>query len=172
MDLTKQTKDFPETFYALIEIPVGSNCKYEYDEELEGIKLDRVLFTAMTYPTNYGFVLNTEGKDGDPLDVMVISSTPIASGMLVKCRAIGIAEMEDEEGQDNKVIAVPVEKVDPASSTLKETSDMPAYSFIRFKARPYTNSLLNHKSRSLGASLDIFMLASKKEVDTQKARIE
>jgi inorganic pyrophosphatase len=127
MDLTKQTKDFPETFYALIEIPVGSNCKYEYDEELEGIKLDRVLFTAMTYPTNYGFVLNTEGKDGDPLDVMVISSTPIAPGMLVKCRAVGIAEMEDEEGEDNKVIAVPVEKVDPASGTLKESSDIPEY---------------------------------------------
>ena len=127
MDLSKQTKDFPETFWSMIEIPVGSNCKYEYDEELDGIKLDRVLFTAMTYPTNYGFILNTEGKDGDPMDVMVIASTPIASGMLVKCRAIGIAEMEDEEGSDNKIIAVPVDKVDPASQTIKEANDIPVY---------------------------------------------
>lgn len=127
MDLSKQTKDFPETFWSMIEIPAGSNCKYEYDEELDGIKLDRVLFTAMTYPTNYGFILNTEGKDGDPMDVMVIASTPIAPGMLVKCRAIGVAEMEDEEGSDNKIIAVPVDKVDPASQAIKEANDIPIY---------------------------------------------
>ncbi|MCL4399282.1 inorganic diphosphatase [Candidatus Parvarchaeota archaeon] len=122
---SKQTKDFPETFYAFIEIPTGSNCKYEYDEELETIKLDRVLFTSMVYPTNYGFITSTKGKDGDPLDVMVISSVSIASGIVVKCRAVGIAEMSDEEGEDNKVIAVPVEKVDPFSSSIKTEADIP-----------------------------------------------
>jgi inorganic pyrophosphatase len=125
MALDKQTDDFPDTFYVLVEIPSGSNCKYEYDEKLEMIKLDRVLFTAMTYPTNYGFILDTEGKDGDPLDVMVISSVAIAPGMIVKCRALGVAEMSDEEGSDNKIIAVPIDKVDPASGGFKDASDIP-----------------------------------------------
>ena len=70
---------------------MGSNCKYEYKEDLETIVLDRVLFTSMVYPANYGFVLQTEGKDGDPLDVLVFSSVPINPGIVVKCRAIGIA---------------------------------------------------------------------------------
>lgn len=127
MNLTQQTKDFPDTFYAFVEIPAGSNCKYEYKEDLEGVVLDRVLFTSMVYPTNYGFVLDTEGKDGDPLDVLVISSVSIAPGIVVKCRALGVAEMSDEEGEDNKILAVPVDKVDPASATLKDINDVPQY---------------------------------------------
>ena len=123
----EQPDDFPATFYAVIEIPMGSNCKYEYDEKLEAIKLDRVLFTSMVYPTNYGFIPSTRGKDGDPLDAMVISSVPIAPGMVVKCRAVGIAEMSDEEGEDNKAIAVPVEKVDPSSALIKSEADIPEH---------------------------------------------
>ena len=119
----KQTDDFPETFYAMVEIPMGSNCKYEYKEDLETIVLDRVLFTSMVYPANYGFILQTEGKDGDPLDVLVFSSVPINPGIVVKCRAIGIAEMSDDEGEDNKVIAVPIDKVDPASSMIKTEAE-------------------------------------------------
>ncbi len=127
MKFDVQTKDFPETFYAFIEIPAGSNCKYEFDEELDGVKLDRVLFTSMAYPMNYGFILDTEGKDGDPMDVLVYSSTAIAPGIAVKCRAIGVAEMNDEEGSDNKIIAVPVDKVDPQSSQINSASDIPEY---------------------------------------------
>ena len=129
----KQTDDFPETFYAMVEIPMGSNCKYEYKEDLETIVLDRVLFTSMVYPANYGFILQTEGKDGDPLDVLVFSSVPINPGIVVKCRAIGIAEMSDEEGEDNKVIAVPVDKVDPASSMIKTEADLPKYQKNKLK---------------------------------------
>ena len=121
---SKQTKDFPETFYSMIEIPMGSNCKYEFNEELEMIALDRILYTSMVYPTNYGFILNTKGKDGDPMDVLIMSSVSISPGIVVKCRAIGIAEMNDEEGSDNKIIAVPVEKVDPYSAGLKDASDI------------------------------------------------
>ncbi len=127
MEFNKQTKDFPETFYAFIEIPSGSNMKYEYDEELENIKLDRVLFTSMVYPMNYGFVLNTKSKDGDPLDVLVVSSVSISPGVIVKCRPIGIALMEDEEGVDNKVISVPIDKIDPASANIKTADDLPQY---------------------------------------------
>lgn len=127
MEFKRQTNDFPDTFYAFIEIPQGSNAKYEYKEDLEAVVLDRVLFTSMVYPTNYGFIPMTRGKDGDPLDVMVISSIPISSGMLIKCRAVGVAEMEDEEGPDNKILAVPVEKVDPAFSNVKDVGDVPSY---------------------------------------------
>ncbi|MCL5016669.1 MAG: inorganic diphosphatase [Candidatus Parvarchaeota archaeon] len=127
MELNKQTDDFPESFYAMVEIPAGSNCKYEYKEDMEAIVLDRVLFTSMVYPVNYGFILQTKGKDGDPLDVLVVSSVSISPGILVKCRAIGIAEMSDEEGEDNKVIAVPIDKVDPASSAIKTSDDLTPY---------------------------------------------
>ena len=84
-------------------------------------------------PANYGFILQTEGKDGDPLDVLVFSSVPINPGIVVKCRAIGIAEMSDEEGEDNKVIAVPVDKVDPASSMIKTEADLPEYQKNKLK---------------------------------------
>ncbi len=127
MEFKKQTDDFPNTFYAFIEIPQGSNAKYEYKEDMEAIVLDRVLFTSMVYPTNYGFIPLTQGKDGDPLDVLVISSVPINPGMLIKCRAVGVAEMEDEEGPDNKILAVPIEKVDPAFSTVKNIDSVPQY---------------------------------------------
>ncbi len=133
MNLTVQTKDFPETFYAMIEIPAGSGYKYEFDEELEAIKLDRILFTAMTYPMNYGFILDTEGKDGDPMDVLVYSSASIAPGIVVKCRPIGVAEMNDEEGSDNKIIAVPVDKVDPQSAQISSSADLPEYTKERIK---------------------------------------
>src|SRR5690348_14125258 len=106
-----QTKDFPETFYAYIEIQANSSTKYEYNEDLEALAVDRFLFTSMSYPSNYGFVMNTKGKDGDPIDVLVISQ-PIANGAIIKCKPIGVLEMSDEEGIDHKLIAVPVDKVD------------------------------------------------------------
>ncbi|MDE1869849.1 MAG: inorganic diphosphatase [Candidatus Micrarchaeota archaeon] len=121
-----QTKDFPETFYAYIEISSGSSTKYEYDEEREVLMVDRYLFTAMNYPANYGFVMGTHGKDGDPLDVLVISA-PIANGAAIKCRAVGVLEMSDEAGVDPKLIAVPVDKVDPASSEINDIEDVPQY---------------------------------------------
>ena len=120
MKFNIQTEDFPETFYAFIEIPQGTSSKLEYKPELDNIVLDRILFTSMVYPTNYGFILNTQAKDGDPLDVLVIASVPIPSGTIVKCRAVGIAQMSDEEGSDNKVMAVPVEKVDAMSASIKD----------------------------------------------------
>ena len=124
MKFNVQTEDFPETFYAFIEIPQGANTKLEYKPEVDNIVLDRILFTSMVYPTNYGFILNTKGKDGDPLDVLVIASGPIPSGTVVKCRSVGIAQMSDEEGSDNKVMAVPVDKVDPTSAAIKDVNNL------------------------------------------------
>ena len=128
-----QTENFPTTFYVLVEISMGSNCKYEYNEKLESIILDRVLFTPMKYPANYGMILKTQGKDGDPLDVLLISSAAIQPGILVKCRAVGLAEMRDEEGIDDKVIAVPVDEVDPNSETIKDIDDIPQFQKNIFK---------------------------------------
>ncbi len=125
MKFDVQTKDFPESFYVFIEIPQGGNTKLEYKPDVDNIVLDRILFTSMVYPTNYGFILNTKAKDEDPLDVLVISSVPIPSGSILKCRAIGIAEMSDEEGSDNKVIAVPIDKVDPISAEYKDIENIP-----------------------------------------------
>lgn len=123
----RQTDDFPNTFYVLVEISMGSDCKYEYSEELETIVLDRVLFTPMKYPTNYGMIFDTEGKDGDPLDVLLISSAAIQPGMIVKSRAVGLADMRDEEGIDDKIIAVPVDEVDPNSETIRDIEDVPQF---------------------------------------------
>ncbi len=119
-----QTKDYPNSFYAFVEIPEGSSIKYEYNEEMDALVADRFLYTSMVYPTNYGFVIGTEGKDGDPLDVLIISSKSVQPGMVVKCRAIGKAIMSDEEGPDNKILAVPVEKVDPESVRYNSISDV------------------------------------------------
>ncbi|MEM4834870.1 MAG: inorganic diphosphatase, partial [Ferroplasma sp.] len=85
MKFDVQTKDFPESFYVFIEIPQGGNTKLEYKPDVDNIVLDRILFTSMVYPTNYGFILNTKAKDEDPLDVLVISSVPIPSGSILKC---------------------------------------------------------------------------------------
>ena len=117
-------QDAPKTVRAFIEIPKGSNVKYELDEKTGVIKVDRILFTSMVYPYNYGFVPGTLGEDGDPLDIMVISSTPFNSGTTVMVRPIGVLLMKDEEGVDTKVMAVPVEKVEPELSGVKDINDL------------------------------------------------
>ncbi|MDE1856781.1 MAG: inorganic diphosphatase [Candidatus Micrarchaeota archaeon] len=128
----KQTNDFPETFYSFIEIQANTNEKYEYDHELDALVLDRFLYTSMVYPTNYGSILGTKAKDGDPLDVLVISA-PIQRGCAIKCRAVGLLEMNDEEGVDHKILAVPVEKVDPSSASIRDIGDLPQHFKDRLK---------------------------------------
>lgn len=96
-----------ETITVKIEIPMNSApVKYEADDNGE-IHLDRFLETSMFYPTNYGYIPNTLAPDGDPVDVLVVSPFPLISGCVVRCRPIGVLKMEDEEGQDDKILAVP-----------------------------------------------------------------
>ncbi len=118
-------KKAPEVVNVVIEIPKGSNVKYEYDIENKIMKVDRILYTAMSYPFNYGFVAGTMGEDGDPLDILVISNTPFATGTLVEARPIGIMLMKDEEGIDSKVIAVPTKKVDAEMENVNDVADLP-----------------------------------------------
>ncbi|MFF7359835.1 MULTISPECIES: inorganic diphosphatase [unclassified Streptomyces] len=94
-------------FDVTIEIPKGSRNKYEVDHETGRIRLDRRLFTSTSYPADYGFVENTLGEDGDPLDALVILDEPTFPGCLIKCRAIGMFRMTDEAGGDDKLLCVP-----------------------------------------------------------------
>lgn len=107
-----------------IEIPKGSKNKYERDEETGEIVLDRTLYGSEVFPFDYGFVQGTKGEDGDPLDVVLLVSNPTFPGCVVKAEAIGYLEMEDEGGIDHKVIAVPVAKLDPRMSHIKDVSDL------------------------------------------------
>ena len=97
----------------IIEIPQGSSIKYELDKETGTYMVDRFLHNAMFYPFNYGFVPDSLSEDGDPLDVIVLSRYPVAPGTGIVSRPVGMLEMEDEEGIDTKIIAVPISKVDP-----------------------------------------------------------
>ncbi|MBI3954414.1 inorganic diphosphatase [Candidatus Collierbacteria bacterium] len=111
----------------LIEIPIGSQAKYEYDPDRQVIVVDRFSYTAFTFPFNYGFIPGTWSEDDDPLDVVVLSSQPVHPGILIECRLIGILNTKDEEGTDPKLIAVPKEKVDPAFAHIKDIKDLPEY---------------------------------------------
>ncbi len=118
-------KNPPEDIFVFIEIPKGSNVKYEYDEESGLIKVDRILYTAMFYPFNYGFIPGTLEEDRDPLDCLVISYDTFLPGVLVRARPIGVLITEDEEGVDRKIIAVPHEKIDPRFKNVRDIGDLP-----------------------------------------------
>lgn len=117
-------KNPPHEVNVFIEIPQGSSVKYELDKESEVIMVDRFNFTAMFYPFNYGFIPGTSAEDGDPADVLVISSYPVLPGTIIPSRPIGMLEMEDEAGIDTKIIAVPTVKVDPFFSNINDVSDL------------------------------------------------
>ena len=109
----------------LIEISKNSNVKYELDKEKNRIRVDRFLYTAMNFPFNYGFIPETLADDGDPVDVVVLSYASIFPGSLIKVTPIGVLEMEDEAGQDEKIIAVPLKKIDPFWGIYENIDDIP-----------------------------------------------
>src|SRR3989338_10157607 len=126
MSLSKLTsgKNPPEEIYVLIEIPHGSLIKYEMDKTSGFIMVDRFNYTAMSYPFNYGFIPGTSAEDGDPVDVLVISSYAVSPGTVIPARPIGMLEMEDEAGIDTKILAVPTKKVDPFYSHIEDVSEL------------------------------------------------
>ena len=107
----------------LVEIPKGSRNKYEYDEELGAIVLDRFLFSSMAYPTDYGYIPETHGQDGDALDAMVCVSEPTFPGCVIPVKAIAIFRTRDEAGQDDKIICVPQD--DPNWNEMEGLDDIP-----------------------------------------------
>ncbi len=116
----------PEIVNVVIEIPMGSNVKYELDKETGVLFVDRILFTSMVYPFNYGFVPGTLEEDGDPVDVLVLGYEPLSPGSVIKVRPIGVLETEDEKGRDAKIVAVPIEKIDPRFENIKDINDLPS----------------------------------------------
>jgi inorganic pyrophosphatase len=110
---------------AVIEIPRGSHNKYEVDHLTGRVYLDRVLFTAFSYPTDYGFFENTLGLDGDPVDVLVLLAYPLFPGVGVSVRPVGVFNMTDESGSDAKVIAVPAK--DPRWAHIQDVGDIPEF---------------------------------------------
>ncbi len=134
MDLSKiGAGENPNKVHALIEIPYGSNIKYELDKDSGAIWVDRVMYSAMFYPANYGFVPNTLAADGDPADIMVLCDYPLQPGSVIKCRLIGVLVMEDESGMDEKLLAVPVSKVDPTYEDIKTIEDLPKHTLDKIK---------------------------------------
>ena len=111
------------SFSCFVEIPKGSRNKYEFDHKEHAIKLDRFLFSSMVYPTDYGFIPETLGLDGDPLDAMVCVSEPTFPGCVIDVKAIALFRMEDDKGIDDKVLCVPL--TDPAWNTLETLDDVP-----------------------------------------------
>src|SRR3989344_4303391 len=126
MNLAKLSvgKNPPEEVNVLVEIPQGSAIKYEVDKDSGYIMVDRFAFTTMVYPFNYRFVPGTHAEDGDPVDVLVISTYPVHPGCVIPVRPIGMLEMEDEEGIDTKILAVPTKKVDPFYASVNDISDL------------------------------------------------
>ena len=145
-------KDVPfgsvDKFNVIIEISQGSHDKYEYDEELDVIKLDRVLFSAQRYPYNYGFIPETRADDGDHTDIVLFSTNPIFPGAVVEARAIGFMNMEDSGEIDNKILAVPTE--DPRFTHVKSLADLPEHSPKEIKNFFETYKILENKSVKVG----------------------
>ena len=115
----------PMVFDVTLELPAGSRNKYEVDHHSGRIRLDRMLFTSTRYPHDYGFVDDTLGMDGDPLDVFVLLDEPTFPGCVISCRAIGMFRMTDEAGGDDKVICVP--SGDPRKEHLRDIHHMPEF---------------------------------------------
>ncbi len=111
-----------ESFDVLIEIPKGSRNKYEYDFDIKKIRYDRMIFSSMMYPADYGFIPETLALDGDPLDVLVLVTEPTFPGCVMEVKPIGVFHMTDEKGPDEKIICVPIS--DPIASRLADLKEM------------------------------------------------
>jgi inorganic pyrophosphatase len=130
-------------FPVVIEIPKGSKNKYELDKETGLLKLDRVLYSAVHYPADYGFIPRTYCDDGDPLDALVLSQEPVYPLTLVEARAIGVMRMRDEKGIDDKIVAVSVN--DPAFAHFVDKTQLPAHVLLELRRFFEDYKSLEHK---------------------------
>mgnify|MGYP000894992839 CR=1 FL=1 len=124
----------PEDINVIIEVPLGGEpIKYEIDKASGALFVDRFLYTPMRYPGNYGFVPHTLCGDGDPLDVIVMNSRPLVPGAVVRARPVGVLFMEDDGGQDEKILAVPIHKLTRMYDAIADVDDLPAIQVERVK---------------------------------------
>ncbi len=118
--------NLPDEVNVIIEIPDQTGpVKYEVDKKTGAVFVDRFLTTSMLYPCNYGYVPETLALDGDPLDVLVVTPQPLISGTVIPCRLVGVLQMEDEAGDDAKLLGVPADRLTRQYRTVKETTDLP-----------------------------------------------
>jgi inorganic pyrophosphatase len=116
----------PEEVNAFIEIPQGGMpVKYELDPLSGTLFVDRFLHTSMIYPANYGFIPNTLSEDGDPVDILVVTPTPVVPGAVIRARPVGVLLMTDEKGFDEKILSVPVDKLNPFYTNVRTFQDLP-----------------------------------------------
>jgi inorganic pyrophosphatase len=126
LDRVTSGRDAPNDVNVIIEIPMHAPpIKYEVDKATGAMFVDRFLSTSMVYPCNYGYIPHTLSGDGDPVDVLVVSPLPIVPGAVVRCRPIGVLKMEDEAGDDTKVLAVPIDKLSPLYRSVQTARDLP-----------------------------------------------
>ncbi|MEW9824070.1 MAG: inorganic diphosphatase [Candidatus Symbiodolus clandestinus] len=120
-------KSIPDDIYVIIEIPANSDpIKYEVDKQSGALFVDRFINTPMFYPCNYGYINDTLGDDGDPVDVLVPTPYPLQAGSVIRCRPVALLAMVDESGEDAKVIAVPHSKLTADYEVIQEVDDLPA----------------------------------------------
>jgi inorganic pyrophosphatase len=137
-------EDIPQEFNAIIEIPFGSSVKYELDKASGLIKLDRVLYSAVYYPANYGFIPQTLAEDDDPLDVLVLCQEAVAPLTLVQARVIGLMTMVDAGKRDHKILAVACG--DPEFNSFREASELPPHRLMMLRRFFQDYKLLEGKS--------------------------
>lgn len=126
LNLVSSGRNLPDDINVIIEIPAhGEPIKYEVDKESGAMFVDRFMSTAMHYPCNYGYIPHTLSEDGDPVDVLVVTPIPLITGVVVRCRPVGMLKMTDEAGVDGKLIAVPVDKLCFQYSHVKTPDDLP-----------------------------------------------
>lgn len=116
-----------------VEVPYQSHIKYEWDEKLNSPVVDRILFSSVHYPGNYGYIPGTLSGDGDALDILVLNETPLMPGCLVKCKIIGCLLTHDEKGQDEKMLAVPLEKIDASCKDVNNYTDLGEYKLKKIR---------------------------------------
>ena len=126
LDALSIGKDIPNDFNVVIEIPAHApGLKFELDKDSGAVMVDRFMATPMHYPCDYGFIPHTLSEDGDPVDVLVVAPYSLSPGVVVRCRPLGMLEMEDESGKDAKLLAVPVPKLIQTYNDVKTYEDVP-----------------------------------------------
>ncbi len=142
-----------EDFYAVVEITKGSKMKYELDKETGLLMLDRILYTSTHYPANYGFIPRTLADDGDPMDVLILSSEPLLPMSLVRCFPIGVITMNDNGAMDEKIIAIPF--TDPTYNGYKSIAELPKHIFDEMQHFFRVYKELENKPTSVSEVFDV-----------------
>lgn len=126
LNAVKAGKNIPQDVNVIIEIPMhAAPVKYEIDKNSGALFVDRFMATAMYYPANYGYIPHTLSEDGDPVDVLVVTPTPLLSGSVIRSRVVGVLRMTDESGVDAKLIAVPIDKLSKIYRSVQTYQDLP-----------------------------------------------